>query len=57
MIIDFAVAVTEMGLRKWQIFLIAISILVFPITFFISSKNLDSKAVFGWMLKKPNEHK
>ena len=57
MIIDFALAFSEMGLKKWQIFSMGLSVIVFPITFFISSKNFDAKAVYGWMMEKPNKNK
>jgi len=52
---DFAIAFSEMGLRKWQIITMSISFVVFPITFFISSKNFDAEAVYGWMMDKPNK--
>ena len=57
MIIDFAITFSEMGLKKWQIFSMGLSVIVFPITFFISSKNFDAKAVYGWMMEKPNKNK
>ena len=54
---DFAVAFSEMGLRKWQIITMSISFIVFPITFFISSKNFDAEAVYGWMMEKTKQNK
>ena len=54
---DFAVAFSEMGLRKWQIITMSISLIIFPITFFISSKNFDAEAVYGWMMEKPKKNK
>ena len=54
---DFAVAFSEMGLRKWQIITMSISFIVFPITFIISSKNFDAEAVYGWMMEKPKKNK
>ena len=57
MIKDFAIAFSEMGLRKWQIITMGISFVVFPVTFFISSKNFDAEAVYGWMMEKPNKDK
>ena len=51
MIENFAISFTEMGLRKWQIFSVIISVIVFPITFFISSKNFDAKSIYGSMIK------
>ena len=54
---DFAIAFSEMGLRKWQIITMSISIIVFPISFFISSKNFDAEAVYGWMMEKPKKNK
>ena len=57
MIKDFAIAFSEMGLRKWQIITMSISFIVFPITFFISSKNFDAEAVYGWMMEKPKKNK
>tara|TARA_Y100000589_G_C26968239_1_gene553494 strand:- start:288 stop:461 length:174 start_codon:yes stop_codon:yes gene_type:complete len=50
MIENFAMSFTEIGLRKWQIFSVAISAIIFPITFFISSKNFDAKSVYESML-------
>ena len=50
MIDNFAMTFTEIGLRKWQIFAVVISAIIFPITFFISSKNFDAKSVYGSML-------
>ena len=51
MILNFAMSFAEMGLRKWQIFSVIVSVIVFPITFFISSKNFDAKSVYGSMIK------
>ncbi len=50
MIENFALTFTEMGLRKWQILAVTFSVIIFPITFFISSKNFDAKSVYGSML-------
>ena len=50
MIENFAMSFTEIGLRKWQIFSVVLSAMIFPITFFISSKNFDAKSVYGSML-------
>tara|TARA_B100000945_G_scaffold126859_1_gene101042 strand:- start:252 stop:422 length:171 start_codon:yes stop_codon:yes gene_type:complete len=55
MIKYFAISFSEMGLRNWQIVCMAISVIIFPITFFISSKNFDAKAVYGWMMEKPKK--
>ncbi len=44
-----------MDLSKIEISLILITISVFPILFFIASKNLDAKSVFQWMMEKPND--
>tara|TARA_B100000579_G_C22288769_1_gene601673 strand:+ start:196 stop:369 length:174 start_codon:yes stop_codon:yes gene_type:complete len=54
---DFAITFSEMGLRKWQIIAMSISFIVFPITFFISSKNFDAEAVYGWMMEKPKKNR
>ncbi len=51
----FAISVTEMGLNKLEIFVIILTIGVFPILFFIASRNLDAKSVFQWMMEKPND--
>jgi len=56
MITHFAMSITEIGLRKWQIFSVIISVIVFPITFFISSKNFDAKSVYGAMIKDSEEN-
>ena len=57
MIENFAVSFSEMGLRKWQIISVAISVVVFPITFFISSKNFDAKSVYGSMINSSEDKK
>tara|TARA_B100000900_G_scaffold387841_1_gene379406 strand:- start:990 stop:1163 length:174 start_codon:yes stop_codon:yes gene_type:complete len=57
MIENFAISFSEMGLRKWQIISVAISVIVFPITFFISSKNFDAKSIYGSMLNGPEDKK
>ena len=51
----FAISISEMGLSKLEIFVIILTIGVFPILFFIASKNLDAKSVFQWMIEKPND--
>jgi len=51
----FAISVTEMGLSKLEILVIILTISVFPILFFIASRNLDAKSVFQWMMEKPND--
>ncbi len=51
----FALSISEMGLNKLEIFVIMITIGIFPILFFIASKNLDAKSVFQWMMEKPND--
>ena len=55
MINNFAMAFSEMGLGKVEIFLIAVTLLIFPIFFVLASKNLDSKGVFDWMMEKPDD--
>ena len=51
----FALSISEMGLSKLEIFVIILTIAVFPIFFVIASKNLDAKSVFQWMMEKPND--
>jgi len=51
----FAITISEMGLSKLEIFMIFFTVGVFPILFFIASKNLDAKSVFQWMMEKPND--
>ncbi len=51
----FAISISEMGLGKLELFVIILTIGVFPILFFIASKNLDAKSVFQWMMEKPND--
>ena len=48
-------AISEMGLGKIEISIIAITSLIFPIFFVLASKNLDSKGVFDWMMEKPDD--
>ena len=51
----FALSISEMGLNNLEIFVIILTFGVFPILFFIASKNLDAKSVFQWMMEKPND--
>ena len=51
----FAITLKEMGLGKIEIFLILVSIFIFPTLFLIASKNLDAKGVFQWMMEKPDD--
>ncbi len=51
----FALSISEMGLNNLEIFVIILTIGIFPILFFIASKNLDAKSVFQWMMEKPND--
>ena len=51
----FALSISEMGLSELEIFVIILTIGLFPILFFIASKNLDAKSVFQWMMEKPND--
>ena len=44
-----------MGLNNLEIIVIILTFGVFPILFFIASKNLDAKSVFQWMMEKPND--
>ncbi len=55
MILNLAIAFSDMGLGKIEISLIAITSLIFPIFFVLASKNLDSKGVFDWMMEKPED--
>ena len=51
----FALTVTEMGISKIELGVIGAVILIFPILFDYTSKNLDAKGVFEWMMEKPND--
>tara|TARA_Y100000589_G_C27158205_1_gene631674 strand:- start:569 stop:745 length:177 start_codon:yes stop_codon:yes gene_type:complete len=53
--LKFAIAFSEMGIGKIEIFVISLVLLVFPLLFFIASKNLDSEGVFKWMMEKPDD--
>ena len=55
MINMFALTLSEMELGKSEILVIGIVSLLFPTLFIISSKNLDAKGVFDWMMEKPND--
>ena len=55
MINYFALTVTEMGIGKIELTVIAAVIIIFPILFVYASKNLDAKGVFEWMMEKPND--
>ena len=51
----FALTLSQMGISKLEISVIALVILVFPILFVFASKNLDAKGVFEWMMDKPSD--
>tara|TARA_B100000073_G_C23703787_1_gene561447 strand:+ start:1366 stop:1548 length:183 start_codon:yes stop_codon:yes gene_type:complete len=51
----FAISINEMGLGKLEIFTISFVLVIFPVMFFIASKNLDSKGIFDWMMEKPDD--
>jgi len=55
MINYFALTLTEMGIGKIELVVIVSIILIFPILFIYTSKNLDAKGVFEWMMEKPND--
>ena len=55
MINYFALTLSQMGIGKLEISVIALVILVFPILFVFASKNLDAKGVFEWMMDKPSD--
>ncbi|KGF98502.1 hypothetical protein EU96_0465 [Prochlorococcus marinus str. MIT 9302] len=44
-----------MGLGKLELSVIGAVSLIFPILFVYTSKNLDAKGVFEWMMEKPND--
>ncbi|WP_288262241.1 hypothetical protein [uncultured Prochlorococcus sp.] len=55
MINYFALTINEMGIGKMELAVIGTVILIFPILFFLASKNLDAKGVFNWMMEKPED--
>ena len=55
MINPFALTISEIGIGKLEILVIGLVSLIFPILFIISSRNLDPKGVFDWMMEKPND--
>ena len=55
MVISFAMSISEMGLGNLEILIIFIVLLIFPILFYIASRNLDAKGLFDWMMEKPDE--
>ena len=55
MINYFALTISEMGIGKIELTVIAIVIFLFPIFFLYASKNLDAKGVFEWMMEKPDD--
>ena len=57
MIKEFALTFKEMDLRNWQIVLISLSVIVFPISFFISSKELDPKGLLSSMIQNSDNKK
>ena len=44
-----------MGLGKLEILIVFLTFGLFPILFFIASRNLDAKGVFQWMMEKPSD--
>ena len=55
MIKTFALTINEIGIGKLEIIVIGIICLLFPTLFIISSRNLDAKGVFEWMMEKPSD--
>ena len=55
MINFFALTLNEIGIGKIELSIIGIVVVVFPILFFVASKNLDAKGVFEWMMEKPSD--
>ncbi len=55
MINYFALTFNEMGIGKLEFAVIGLVTIFFPILIIITSKNLDAKGVFEWMLEKPND--
>ena len=55
MINFFALTLNEIGIGKIELSIIGIVVVVFPILFFVASKNLDAKGVFEWMIEKPSD--
>ena len=55
MIKIFALTLSQIGIGKLEILVIGMVSILFPILFIISSRNLDAKGVFEWMMEKPND--
>ena len=55
MINYFALTMHEMGIGKKELGVIGTVIVMFPILFVYASKNINAKAVFEWMMEKPND--
>lgn len=55
MLREFAITFSEIGLKKLHIISLVISLIIFPVTFFVLSKNIDSRAVYGSMIDKSNK--
>ena len=55
MINYFALTIKEMGIGKIELAVIGAVILLFPILFVYTSKNLDTKGIFDWMMEKPDD--
>ena len=55
MITYFALTLSQMGIGKLEILIIGIVFFLFPTLFIVASRNLDSKAIFDWMMEKPND--
>ena len=55
MIRIFALTFSQIGIGKFEIFIIGVVSLIFPTLFIIASRNLDAKGVFEWMMEKPND--
>ena len=55
MINKFSLILSEIGIGKLEMLVIVIVSLLFPTLFIITSKNLDAKGVFDWMMEKPND--
>ena len=51
----FALSLKEIGIGELEIIVVGIVSLLFPVLFLISSRNLDARGVFEWMMDKPDD--
>ena len=51
----FSLTLSEMGISPLLLVIIILFSVLFVVAFGLSSKNMDSNGIMGWMMKKPED--